>query len=142
MGSILLVMLQFALIAGLLWPLHPGPWSPTALVLLAAGALLGAAAIEANRPGNFNIRPEAKVEGQLVERGPYRYVRHPMYVALLLAAAGLVLRDPGLWHVLMLVALAVVLHLKTIIEEASMLERHPDYAAYRARTGRWVPRVW
>ncbi len=142
MRSILLVTMQFVLIGGLLWPTEAGHFGPAALLAITAGMLLGAWAIATNRPGNFNIRPDAKADGRLIERGPYRFVRHPMYAALLLAGAGLVLRDPSAWRMLLLAALAVVLHVKTIFEEASLLRRHPGYAEYRARTARWIPHVW
>ena len=58
-----------------------------ALLWLACMAL-GLWALSANRPGNFNIRPEPKTDGQLVQTGPYRWIRHPMYTAVLLFSIG------------------------------------------------------
>ena len=49
----------------------------------AAGALLGLWALSCNRPGNFNIRPTPRAGGQLVQQGPYRWIRHPMYTAVM-----------------------------------------------------------
>ncbi len=142
MLPIALVGLQLVLIGALLWPAGERWPGGVALLLLAAGMLLGSWALAANRPGNFNIRPEAKPDGRLVQGGPYRFVRHPMYVALLVACAGLVAWQPAAWRAAAWLALALVLHAKTVIEEASMLRRHAGYAAYRARTRRWIPFVW
>ncbi len=82
-----LVALQFALIGGLALLALPaflrghapaGAWG-----VAAAGALLGLWALSCNRPGNFNIRPTPRAGGQLVQRGPYRWIRHPMYSAVM-----------------------------------------------------------
>lgn len=142
MAGRLLVAFQFLLIAALAWPTGAGPPGPVATGLLIAAMLLGTWSLAANRPGNFNIRPDAKPGGQLIERGPYRFVRHPMYVAVLVAAAGLLAWQPSGWHVAAWLALAAVLQVKTVREEAAMLHAHPGYAAYRARTARWVPLLW
>ena len=63
----------------------PGVWSGG---LWLASAVLGLWTLWVNRPGNFNIRPEPHPDGHLVQEGPYRWVRHPMYGAVLLLAAG------------------------------------------------------
>src|ERR1700674_1641909 len=83
----LLVAAQFGLIAWLIWPFTPQVWSPTALALLACSIALGVWTLAHNRLGNFNIRPEPKASGGLVTSGPYRFVRLPMYSALLFFAA-------------------------------------------------------
>lgn len=134
----LLVALQFTAIAVLLWPSGAGI-NALALTLIVTGALFGAWAVASNRPGNFNIRPHPKTGGELIVHGAYRHVRHPMYVALLVAGAGLVVRDAQAWRVVAYAALIVVLHVKARVEERAMRERHPGYAAYCARTPRWVP---
>jgi protein-S-isoprenylcysteine O-methyltransferase Ste14 len=74
----LLVAAQFALLAWLIWPLTPQAWSLPALALLGCAVVLGLWTLVYNRPGNFNIRPEPKVSGQLVTSGPYQYIRNPM----------------------------------------------------------------
>lgn len=140
--SVALVALQFALIA-LLLPGLRAEWPPIpALGLLATAVALGVATLVANRPGNFNIRPDVKQGGRLVTTGPYAHVRHPMYVTVLLAGAAVLVWQPTWWRAGVLVALAVVLHAKAVVEETAMARAHPDYAAYRARTARWFPGLW
>jgi protein-S-isoprenylcysteine O-methyltransferase Ste14 len=92
--------------------------------------------------GNFNIRPLPRAGGQLIQHGPYRWIRHPMYSALLLAglAAARVAGDVETW--LVLVALAVVLVIKANVEERGMTERYPAYSEYRQRTRRFVPGLY
>ena len=142
MRSIILVALQFALIAAIAIPWGAPRWNVAATLLVAAGIALGLWALTANRPGNFNVRPEPKPSGHLVTGGPYRFVRHPMYLAVLLFGAGFCVGYAAPWRWLAFAALGLVLHAKARIEEAAMTARHPEYAAYARRTRRIVPFVW
>jgi protein-S-isoprenylcysteine O-methyltransferase Ste14 len=144
-----MVALQFGLMAVVAWlaapsfvhaPLPLAPWA-----LLLAAAALGVWALSANRPGNFNIRPTPRPGGQLVQTGPYRWIRHPMYTAILLAAlAALYGVDMGSRTAVgtAFLSLAVVLWFKAGMEERWMLARHPAYAEYVKVTDRFVPWLW
>jgi len=138
----LLVAAQFALIAWLIWPLTPQLWTPAALALLAAAVVLGLWTLFHNRPGNFNIRPEPKASTRLVSSGPYRYVRNPMYSAVLLFAAAEVLAYGDGWKILCWVALALVLYAKTLLEERALRALFPGYAAYARHVRRFVPGIF
>lgn len=138
----LLVALQFALIGWLIWPLTAQLWSPAALALLAGAVLLGLWTLAHNRPGNFNIRPEPKASGRLVTSGPYRYMRNPMYTALLLFAAAEVLSYGDPWKILCWIALALVLVAKARLEERALRALFPGYAAYARRVRRFIPGVF
>jgi protein-S-isoprenylcysteine O-methyltransferase Ste14 len=75
----------------------------------------------------------------VVRRGPYRWVRHPLYLGELVAAAGLALRvgtvpAAVLWAVL--VGLQVY---RASREEAVLAAALPDYAGYRSRTAAVLP---
>lgn len=135
----LLVAAQFALIGWLIWPLTPQVWSLPALALLACAVALGVWTLFHNRPGNFNIRPEPKTSGRLVTGGPYRYLRNPMYSAVLLFAAAEVLAYRDLWKIACWVALAAVLLAKAMLEERGLRALFPDYAAYAKRVRRFIP---
>lgn len=141
-----LVAAQFTALGLLAWWAAPAllaaraPWAAWALLLLAA--LLGAWALYANRPGNFNIRPAPRAGGSLVRHGPYRWVRHPMYTSVIALGAGCALAA-GTWPAAALAAaLVLVLTVKAAVEERWMAEAHPEYAAYRAQSWRFVPWVF
>ena len=145
MPSSALVAAQFVLAAALLATCRlPADFAPLlwALLLFGAAALLGIAALAANRPGNFNIRPELKAQARLVTGGVYRWLRHPMYAAFLLACLALVLLDPLPWRWLTWLALLAVLLAKARREEGYLLRRFEDYAAYRARSWRLLPWIY
>jgi len=140
-----LVGLQFGLIAALLlgaWPPESNPVPVATWVLLGTAAAIGVAAIAANRPGNFNIQPEPKAGARLVTAGIYRWIRHPMYCAVLLAMLATVFTAPRPWRWTLWLALLAVLVAKLLREERYLLQRFPTYAPYRHRTWRLVPWLW
>jgi protein-S-isoprenylcysteine O-methyltransferase Ste14 len=143
--SWLLVALQLGLIAVLLlstdWQLaiHPGP---LAISLIALGAALGLWAISVNRWGNFNIRPEIKRGARLITSGPYRWIRHPMYAAMLLGLGAFVAADVSAMRVTLYVLLLIVLVIKAAREEEYLRAAFPEYADYAARTRRFVPALY
>jgi protein-S-isoprenylcysteine O-methyltransferase Ste14 len=142
LGS-LLVGLQFALIAALALlnlPLLQGaPLAVAAVLLAALGLATGLWALWANPPGNFNIRPVPRAGGHLVARGPYRWIRHPMYTSVLLCGLAAAWNAGSPWGWLALVALAAVLLGKARLEERWMAQAHPGYTAYRSGTWWLVP---
>jgi protein-S-isoprenylcysteine O-methyltransferase Ste14 len=142
LGS-LLVVVQFALLAVLAWwalaALRAGTTPMAAWALWLSAAALGLWALRANRPGNFNIHPAPREGGALVEHGPYRWIRHPMYTSVMGLAAGCVVAAPSLASVAATLCLGGVLLTKSHLEEHWMAEHHAAYAAYRARSKRFVP---
>jgi protein-S-isoprenylcysteine O-methyltransferase Ste14 len=81
-------------------------------------------------------------EHTLVTRGPYRWVRHPFYdsVALLILANSLLAAN---WFLFLTGGLVIALIVvRTRREEEKLLARFDSaYREYRARTGRFLPRI-
>ena len=107
--------------------------------LVGAGIALALFAAAALRATRFSVMPEPRAGGNLVERGPYRLVRHPMYAAVLLSGLGAALcrGDPS--HALWLALLALVLWAKIRREERLLVAAYPAYAGYRRRVRALVP---
>lgn len=93
---------------------------------------------------NWSLTLEIRQKHILVTKGVYRFVRHPMYLALLLYAAGQALVLPN-WVAgpSYLIALTLLFAFRMRPEEQMMLDAFgDDYEAYMARTKRLVPGLW
>jgi protein-S-isoprenylcysteine O-methyltransferase Ste14 len=86
----------------------------------------------------FGLLPEAR---GLVTRGPYRLVRHPVYLGEFGAVAGLLLASPTTRNVLLAVAFAAAQTVRMRLEERELTDVFPEYVAYASRTPRLVPRL-
>jgi protein-S-isoprenylcysteine O-methyltransferase Ste14 len=86
--------------------------------------------------------PAPLPSAELVERGIYRFIRHPIYTGLILAGLGGSIYAVSPLALLLTGALAVVLDLKSRREEMWLRERFAGYAAYVARTRRFIPGLY
>lgn len=86
--------------------------------------------------------PRPTETNRLVETGVFRFVRHPVYAGLVLAAIGWGLGTTSLVAIGLSLLLLVWLDLKSRREEAWLAIRHPAYAAYRTRTRKFLPFVY
>jgi protein-S-isoprenylcysteine O-methyltransferase Ste14 len=84
----------------------------------------------------FGVLPEAR---GLVTRGPYRAVRHPVYLGEIAACAGLALAAPSLRNGLVLAVFVGAQLVRMGFEERALTHAFPEYAAYAERTPRLIP---
>lgn len=78
-------------------------------------------------------------EGGLVTRGPYHYIRHPIYTALsLFIGAGVVAHWSWVSGLLGALVVACAL-LRIFCEEAMIKQLYPEYRQYAATTWRMIP---
>jgi protein-S-isoprenylcysteine O-methyltransferase Ste14 len=76
----------------------------------------------------------------LVLRGPYRLVRHPVYLGELIAALGLLIARPHPLTFAVFGVFVVLQYWRTIYEERALGTAYPDeYSAYRRQVPRLIP---
>ncbi len=78
-------------------------------------------------------------EGKLVTSGPYRYLRHPIYAAVLYFLWAGVLTHLSLESVLTGLGGIVGVGMRVYVEESLLRERYPEYGEYAGRTKRIIP---
>lgn len=88
---------------------------------------------------SLSIMPEAR---KLVTDGLYQVVRHPLYLAELIANVGVFLQYRSWLAAAILVAVTFFLLRRMVWEERILAEAFPEYSAYRQRTRRLVPGVY
>ncbi len=88
---------------------------------------------------NMSVLAQARA---VVDRGPYRWVRHPLYVGEIVSSLGIALAANsypaiGLW-----LALCCLQAYRALREEQVLLQALPAYRSYRARTAALLPGVF
>ncbi len=122
------------------------PWSEIIfwlgfLLMLAGFAVTVWARLALGR--NWSATVTIKENHELIQNGPYRWVRHPIYTGLLLAFFGSALALDEWRGALTVVLVAIAFQIKLAIEERWMTHRFgPNYEAYRKRTQKLIPFVW
>lgn len=88
--------------------------------------------------GQFSIQAEPR-DGQLLLRGPYRFIRHPMYAAALLLIWSGILGHLSPINLIIGVIITGVVAVRIVVEEQYLRTCYPDYAEYSQITKRIIP---
>lgn len=126
--------------------LYPLPFLPAAvpgglvggIVFLAGLALLIWSATTFSRAGTEI--PTTRPTTTIVEAGPYRFTRNPIYSGMFLGLIGLAIAFDTLWLLILLVPFYLVIRFGVVAREEAYLERKfgDVYLAYKARVRRWL----
>ena len=84
--------------------------------------------------------PTSEPTEAIVRRGPYRFSRNPIYLAMLLLQVGLGIWANSLWFIVLVAISGVLLWWGVISREEEYLERKlgAEYASYQSRVRRWI----
>ena len=115
----------------------PSGWLGAMMFVLALG--LFAWAIVTITLAGSNV-PTNLPTTTIVENGPYRFTRNPIYLSMFLGLIGLAIAFDNLWLLMMLVPFALAIRYGVVAREEAYLERKfgDVYRGYRARVGRWL----
>ena len=106
-------------------------------------SMLTAWALSENRYAEAVSRVQEERGQRVCSTGPYAFVRHPMYSAIVMWCISIVLVFPSAWVALVSGAVAAVIVVRTSLEDAMLTNELPGYSEYRDRV-RWrlIPLVW
>ena len=136
-----------AVVAGLAldW-LAPLPFLPDDLPIGLMGAVvfvlalaLAIWAMDTMTRAGTNV-PTNRPTTTIVESGPYRFTRNPIYIGMFGGLIGLGIAFDNLWLLAMLVPFALVIRYGVVAREEAYLERKfgEPYRGYRRRVRRWL----
>ena len=143
MISRILVGLQFFFIFLMILPLDAPTLHPYIGIFIALiGLIIGLLGIYEHKSGNFNIRPTIKENCELVTTGIYAYIRHPMYLSVLVAMFGVAVIYFTYYEFAVYVLLFVTMFIKMFYEESLWKCHTPAYIEYMKKTKRFLPFVF
>ena len=143
MVSRFLVFLQFFIIFLMLLPISAQTTHLyVGLAVLVVGIVIGVLAIKEHKPDNFNIIPDIKEQCELVTTGVYAFVRHPMYLSVMLSMLGVSIIYFTYYEFVLFGVLLIVLNIKLFYEE-HLWKCHSDaYVEYKKKTKRLIPFIY
>jgi len=107
-------------------------------VLLVAGLLLSVYSLASLR-SSFSLVPEAR---RLVTRGPYRWVRHPLYVGETISGLGIIISALSPLNLTVFALYCAAQITRAHLEDAVLRAEFPDYGAWEKHTRRFIPWIY
>jgi protein-S-isoprenylcysteine O-methyltransferase Ste14 len=90
----------------------------------------------------FSVHIEIKDNHELIENGPYRFIRHPAYAGNLLQAVGIPLILHAFYSLSISAVLVFLFLYRLKLEEETLIREVKGYGDYTKRTYRLIPKVW
>jgi len=142
--SFVLVLTQFACI---IYLAKNSYWHQSATMFFGLGFIilgigLGVWSISTFNIWQLTVMPEPKDGGELIQVGPYKYIRHPMYSAVLMFSLGLLSSHIHFISVLVYFILVATLLIKIEHEEHLLKQSFPGYTFYATRSKKLIPGLY
>ena len=109
------------------------------LIIELMGILLVLWAILVMNPFKVRILPFPNPSVEMLQKGPYRLIRHPMYTSIFFVVGTLVMSYYTVYRLMALIILFAALVLKVHIEESLLENHYENYRLYKKKTFRFFP---
>ncbi|HVX66162.1 MAG TPA: isoprenylcysteine carboxylmethyltransferase family protein [Bryobacteraceae bacterium] len=125
------------------WSRMPGVWAYGGAVLFALAMGLITWVMAINRHAEATVRIQSDRDHRVISSGPYRVIRHPMYVGAILMYLATALVLGSAWALLPACAMAACFAWRTAREDDTLRRELPGYEDFASRTRyRLFPGVW
>lgn len=139
MLSRILVFFQFLFLILLFFPskiIHP-----YGIFIFIFGFIIGIVAVKTHPKDNFNIRPDIKENCIFITHGIYSYIRHPMYLSVILMGLGMAVFYGGVFKWFDFILLVIIMLIKMFYEE-KIWSKNECYKEYMKKTKRLIPFIF
>lgn len=140
--DILLVTIQFILLTIFYIPFISNVFQTPpiikyvgAIVSILGFLIIVIAILQLNK--NLTPFPTPKENGVLINTGLYKYVRHPIYSGIFLAAIGIAFYTGSYWQLAISFILLILFYYKSKYEESLLIEKYQEYENYIKVTRRF-----
>jgi protein-S-isoprenylcysteine O-methyltransferase Ste14 len=117
---------------------HAAGWAGLAVAFFVASW-----AMLSNTYASRTVRIQSDRGHQVVTAGPYRYVRHPMYVGVILSVMSMPLILKSWWALVPAALIVVLFFIRTGLEDRTLKQKLAGYTEYSERVRyRLLPGVW
>jgi protein-S-isoprenylcysteine O-methyltransferase Ste14 len=112
-------------------------------VLFTVGMAGTAWVMGVNKFAEMSVRIQTERGHQVVDTGPYAFVRHPFYVATFPLLGGMPLALGSYWALIPAAVAGIALVVRTVLEDQVLQNELPGYKEYAGRVRyRLIPGVW
>ncbi|MCU1261298.1 MAG: hypothetical protein JWO80_4183 [Bryobacterales bacterium] len=119
------------------WTVYPG------IGLFIVSATLITWVLVKNPHAESSVRIQEDRGHTVVASGPYRFVRHPMYVGLILLHASMALILGSMWTLALAALITIMFLWRTALEDQTLRQELPGYEEYTTVTRyRLMPGIW
>ncbi len=140
---------SLALLSLIVAPIEAAYWpSDVSILQQIIGAVLGLGGLALGLLSfkalgrNFRVFGAPRRSGTLITTGIYCYIRHPMYIGVILAVGGYVLAFGSLFAIPLWLGVTVFYIVKAVKEERLLTDKFPEYEEYRKKTWKFIPYVY
>ncbi|WP_410508792.1 isoprenylcysteine carboxylmethyltransferase family protein [Methanosarcina hadiensis] len=133
---LILPVLEYSLFPGYFFAV-----TATGALLTVSGTVLRAWGIR-SLGKYFSVHIEIKENHELIESGPYRFIRHPAYAGNILQAIGIPLMLNAYYSLSISIVLIFLFLHRLKLEEEVLIRDVKGYGDYIKRTSKLIPKLW
>jgi protein-S-isoprenylcysteine O-methyltransferase Ste14 len=138
----ILVLLQFLVLGLIVYCGRNNKWTYWQVFIILAGFFIAVWAILSMRKSKLRVSPVPDPAASLIYSGIYKWIRHPMYLSLIMVAAGFTGIKTNNFRQIIFLLLIAVLVVKLLFEESLLHKQFPQYEEYCKSTYRLIPFIF